>query len=92
VRVPPTGFGKVHDFQGDKICHLIAFTEVKLGLAKAGGSGLLRLAFPDRAAELGNLQGLAQHGTGRDDISLKKLVSAHQDDRNLRSSVIDHAH
>jgi hypothetical protein len=62
------------------------------GLAKAGGSGLLRLAYPDRAAELGDLQGLAQHGTGRDDISLKKLVSAHQDDRNLRSSVIDHAH
>ena len=54
---------------------------------------LLRLAHPDRAAELGDLQRFAQPGIGQEALFLEKLwMSAHQDDWNLRPSITDHAH
>jgi hypothetical protein len=40
IRVPLTGLGKVHDFQGDTISHFIAFAEVKLGAGTVEGRQL----------------------------------------------------
>jgi hypothetical protein len=53
--------------------------------------GLLRLAHPDRAAELSNFQRLAKRGAGRGDLFLEKLgMRGHQDDRHTRCFVLDH--
>ena len=53
---------------------------------------LLREAHPDGAAEFGNFQRLAQLGAGQGYLPLEELaMRGHQDKRNPRFSVLDHA-